>query len=189
MPVWLTDVEHRTLSAVLDCVIPGDGVSPGAGEAGGADYVDLLLGAFMFDPPRIWAGGPFSGRHGGDASFGHWLELGRIEELAWRMRIEGSDGHPEREFNGPVVGWQEQYRTGLHHLGAGFVDLDPPEREARLQASVGAEFRDLLFTHACESLYADPTYGGNRDGVAWAAIGFAGDVQPQGWTDEEVAAP
>lgn len=189
MALWLTDGEHRTLTAVLDCVIPGDPPSPGAGEAGGADYVDLLLGAFAFDPPRIWAGGPFSGRHGGDASFDQWLALGRTEELAWRMRIEGSQGRPEREFNGPVVGWQEQYRTGLGQLGSDFADLDPVAQEARLQDNVGVDFRDLLFTHACESLYADPTYGGNRDGVAWAAIGFAGDVQPRGWTDDEVTAP
>ncbi len=40
--------------------------------------------------------------------------------------------------------------------------------------------------HACESLYGDPVYGGNRDGAGWAAIGFAGDVQPVGWTDAEV---
>ena len=31
----------------------------------------------------------------------------RHEELAWRTRIEGSLGHPEREFNGPTRGWQD----------------------------------------------------------------------------------
>lgn len=176
MPVWLTEAEHRTLTVALDRVIPGDERSPGAGEAGGADYVDQLLGAFTFDPPHIWAGGPFSGRHGGDAGFGTWVALGRVEELAWRTRIEGSQGQTDREFNGPVTGWQEQYRAGLARLAVDPADLDP-------------DFRDLLFTHACESLYGDPVYGGNRDGGAWAAIGFAGDVQPRGWTDGEVTSP
>jgi Gluconate 2-dehydrogenase subunit 3 len=189
VPLWFTEVEHRTLAAALDAVIPADDLSPGAGQAGGADYVDLLLGAFSFHPPRIWAGGPFSGRHGGDASFDDWLELGRIEELAWRMRIEGSQGRPEREFNGPVAGWQEQYRSGLANLGPDFADVDRSEQEARLRSRVDDAFRDLLFTHACESLYGDPVYGGNRDGTAWAAIGFDGDVQPRGWTDTEVAKP
>ncbi len=189
MPFWLNDDEHRTLASALDRVIPPDDLSPGAGQAGGADYVDLLLGAFRFDPPRIWAGGPFSGRHGGDASFGNWLALGRIEELAWRMRIEGSQGRPEREFNGPVVGWQAQYRTGLAALGGDFAEVEPAEQDARLQSRVDEVFRTLLFEHACESLYGDPTYGGNRNGAAWAAIGFAGDVQPRGWTDEEVTNP
>jgi hypothetical protein len=32
-------------------------------------------------------------------------------------------------------------------------------------------------------------YGGNRDGAAWTAIAFDGDVQPRGWTDDEVTNP
>jgi hypothetical protein len=178
VPIWLTDDEHRRLTAVLDEVIPGDEQSPGAGAAGGADYVDLLLGAFTFDPPRIWAGGPFSGRRGGEPGFDHWLELGAGEQLAWRIRLEGSAGLPEREFNGEVVGWQQLYRDGLARLAAG-EDLD----------AASQEWRDLLFQHACEALYGDPVYGGNRDECGWRAIGFDGDVQPRGWTDDEVSNP
>jgi hypothetical protein len=188
VPIWLTREEHRTLGTLLDYLVPGDEVSPGAGEAGGADYVDQVLGAIAFDPPRIWAGGPFSGRHGGDSSFAQWLELGRAEELAWRMRIEGSCGLPEREFNGPLTGWQQRYRKGLAQLGAAFTDLDPADQD-RLVADLDPAFRELAFTHACESLYGDPVYGGNRDGAGWRAVGFGGDVQPRGWTDDEVRSP
>ena len=35
-------------------------------------------------------------------------------------------------------------------------------------------------------MYGDPVYGGNRDLAGWQAIGFAGDVQPRGYTDDEV---
>ena len=189
MPVWLTEAEHRTLVVVFDLVIPGDGTSPGAGASGGADYVDGMLGAFTFDPPHIWAGGPFSGRHGGDASFGDWLELGAAEELAWRMRLEGSCGIPEREFNGALVGWQQRYRDALAALGADFTTAGATEQARRLATRIDDETRELLFTHACESLYGDPVYGGNRDRSAWRAIGFAGDVQPRGWTDAEVTHP
>ncbi len=189
MTIWLTDDEHRALNAVFDSLIPRNGASPGAGEAGAADYVDLLLGAFSFDPPRIWAGGPFSGRHGGDAGFDGWLELGAVEELAWRMRIEGSQGLPEREFNGAVVGWQQLYRDGLAALGNDFAEIDGTEQRRRIAGRLDAEVREVMFAHACESLYGDPVYGGNREGSAWAAIGFAGDVQPRGWTDDEVTNP
>ena len=47
----------------------------------------------------------------------------------------------EREFNGPVVGWQERYRDGLAALGADFVDRRPggagrpARRRPRLQAA------------------------------------------------------
>ncbi len=188
-PIWLTPDEHRTLRAVLDRVLPGDGECPGAGEMGGADYVDLLLGAFAFDPPRLFAGGPFSGRHGGEAGFDRWLEIGALEELAWRTRIEGSQGRAEREFNGPVIGWQERYRDGLATLGPDFADVDADEQKQRMREAIDGEFRELLFEHACEALYGDPVYGGNRDGQAWTAIAFDGDVQPRGWTDHEVTNP
>ncbi len=188
-PVWLTADEHRTLTAVFDRLLPDDGVCPGAGQAGGADYVDGLLGAFSFDPPRLFAGGPFSGRKGGEAGFDRWLEIGALEELAWRTRIEGSQGRPEREFNGPVTGWQEQYRAGLAALGADFAEVDGDEQKRRLKQDADPTWRDLLFEHACEALYGDPVYGGNRDGRAWAAIAFDGDVQPRGWTDQEVTHP
>jgi hypothetical protein len=186
VPVWLTDVEYRTLSAACDRMIPeGDG--PGAVSAAVPDYIDGLLGAFTCEPPRIWAAGPFSGRHGGAHGFGAFLRLGPLEELAWRMRIEGSAGMPEREFNGPVVGWQEQYRRGLELLGADFADVDADEQELRLAAA--SEFAALLYAHCCEGMYGAPEYGGNRGGAGWEAIGFAGDVQPRGWSDDDVARP
>ncbi len=112
---------------------------PGATALGVADYIDGLLGAFAVDPPRIWAGGPFSGRHGGDASFDRFLRLSRLEELAWRTRIEGSQGIAEREVNGPVRGWQREYRDGIAALGPDFTTLAGDEQDARLDADPGVQ--------------------------------------------------
>ncbi|MGH9087438.1 MAG: gluconate 2-dehydrogenase subunit 3 family protein [Acidimicrobiales bacterium] len=185
MPIWLTDAEHRILVAVCERLIPAEG-GAGATEVGVADYVDTLLGAFTFDPPRVWAGGPTSGRHGGPAAFGRFHRLGRLDELAWRTRIEGSRGIPEREFNGPVVGFQQRYREGLAALGEDFAVLAPEHQDARLRAH--PELTALVYAHACEGMYGPPEYGGNRGGLGWAAIDFPGDVQPRGWSDEEVTA-
>jgi hypothetical protein len=186
MPQWLNDHEFRTLSAACARLIPAD-ETPGAVEAGAPDYIDGLLGAFLVDPPRIWAGGPSSGRFGGPAGFARFHRLGPLDELAWRMRIEGSRGLPEREFNGPVVGWQEKYREGLAGLGADFCDVDGEEQDARLRAA--GEFTQLLYGHCCEGTYGAPEYGGNRDTVGWKNIDFPGDIQPRGFTDEEVSEP
>jgi len=182
---WLTAEERAVVAAACARLIPPQGPHPGGAALGCADYIDGLLGAFTVDPPRVFAGGPFSGRAGGAASFGSFLALSRVEELAWRTRIEGSRGIAEREFNGPVRGWQEEYRDGLDALGADFASLDPEHQDARLGAV--PEFRALLYRHACEGAYAAPEYGGNRDLAGWAAIGYPGDVQPRGYTDEEVA--
>jgi hypothetical protein len=187
MPVWLSESEYRILSAACDRMIPPSENGPGATPAGVPADIDGLLGAFLVDPPRIWAGGPTSGRHGGEAAFGRFHRLTALDELAWRMRIEGSDGRPEREFNGPVVGLQQRYHQGLAALGEDFVGLGPAEQDSRLRSQ--PEFTELLYGHVCEGMYGAPEYGGNRDQAGWKAIGFSGDVQPRGWTDVEVSNP
>jgi hypothetical protein len=187
MPVWLKDQEYAVLKAACAQMMPSDQGEPGAEEAGVADYIDTLLGAFSFDPPRIWAGGPTSGRMGGDARFATFHRLSRLDELAWRMRIEGSQGVPEREFNGPIVGLQERYRSGLADLGEDFCQADPSEQRNRLTEA--NEFREMLWEHCCEGMYGAPEYGGNRGGIGWAYIGREGDVQPRGFTDAQVAGP
>jgi hypothetical protein len=185
VPIFLTDDELRTLDAACARLIPPLDDHPGASALGAAVYIDTLLGAFTFDPPHIWAGGPFSGRAGGEASFEQFLPLSRVEELAWRTRIEGSQGIPEREFNGPVIGWQQEYRGGLAELGTDFDVQDGDEQDRRLDAQ--PVFKHLVYKHTCEGCYGAPEYGGNRDLAGWRAIAFEGDVQPRGYTDEEVS--
>jgi Gluconate 2-dehydrogenase subunit 3 len=185
VPVFLDPDSYAVVEAACERLIPAVAGHPGATALAVADYIDGLLGAFTVDPPRIWAGGPFSGRYGGDASFGKFLRLSRLEELAWRARIEGSQGIAERELNGPVKGWQQEYRDGIAALGADFAAISAQGQDARLDAV--PEFRQLLYVHACEGAYGAPEYGGNRDLAGWQAIGFPGDVQPRGYADEEVS--
>jgi len=181
---FLSGNESAVLSAAADRLIPASGEHPGGAALGVVEYVDRLLGAFSSDPPLIFAGGPFSGRFGGDASFNRFLPLSPREELAWRTRIEGSRGLPQREFNGPVRGWQEIYREGIAALGPDFCDVDGDEQDRRLAAQ--RELRNVFYAHACEGAYGAPEYGGNRDLEGWRVIGFPGDVQPRGYTDDEV---
>ena len=181
---FLTAREHAVLEAAADRLIPPLDAHPGGAALGVADYVDRLLGAFTVEPPLIFAGGPFSGRAGGAASFHQFLPLSRHEELAWRTRIEGSRGRADREFNGPTRGWQEIYRDGIAALGADFLAVDVDEQDRRLRAD--PELRQLFYAHACEGAYGPPEYGGNRDLAGWQAIEFPGDAQPRGYADEEV---
>lgn len=184
-PPYLEPDDYAVIQAACERLITAVDGHPGATALGVADYIDGLLGAFLVDPPRIYAGGPFSGRYGGDAGFGEFTALSRLEELGWRIRIEGSQGIAEREHNGAVTGWQQQYEDGIAALGADFPTVDRAEQKRRLDAD--PEFKQLLYEHACEGAYGAPEYGGNRDGLGWQAIEFPGDVQPRGYTDAEVA--
>ena len=185
---FFTEAQYQTLQALVDVVIPQD-QDPGAVFAGVADYVDFLLGAFTVDPPRIFAAGPFSGRMGGAANFGVYLPLSRVKEIRWRTVIEGSQGLPEREFNGPVMGWQELYLKGMAVLdalaqaahGADFKDLSYDDRKALTKKAEPKEFMDVVFDHAVEGMYAVPEYGGNWRGVGWKYIDYEGDRQPVGY--------
>jgi hypothetical protein len=183
----LSEQEYAVLRAACQQMMPSGFGGPGADEAGVADYIDIFLGAFTFEPPRIWAGGPTSGRKGGKAGFAEFVPLSPLDELAWRTRIEGSQGQPEREFNGPVVGLQQRYREGLARLGADYADVDGKEQRRRLRDDEG--FCELLWEHCCEGMYGAPEYGGNRDGIGWSYIDVEGDVQPRGYTDAEVSEP
>src|SRR5207248_4095890 len=52
--LFFTDDEFVVIQAACARLIPS-GEGPDATEAGVADYIDGLLGAFAVDPPRIWA--------------------------------------------------------------------------------------------------------------------------------------
>ncbi len=65
------------------------------------------------------------------------------------------------------------------------ADRAPEEQDRRLHSE--RAFTELVYGHACEGMYGAPEYGGNRGGVGWSNIGFAGDVQPRGWSDAEVS--
>src|SRR5439155_13490311 len=136
---FLTAHELDTLRAVTGRLLPGppDDPDPGALEAGAAEAIDLFLGAFTGDPPLIHAGGPFSGRAGGGHDdFADFVPLDPLAEKGWRIRLEGSQGRPDREFAGPVRGLQPVYREGLAHLderaGGDFAALPAPVQDAIL---------------------------------------------------------
>lgn len=195
-PVFLRPPELRTLRALVDRFVPGrpEHADDGAVAAGCAEAIDALLGAFEFDPPLIYAGAPFSDRAGSEVNhFEDFIPLDGYEEKAWRLRIEGSRGRQELEFNGPVRGFQSVYREGLEALRrAGFEDMPPVARDLFLRttddAAVG-RLVDVAVPHTLEFMYGAPEYRGNRDLIGWSYTNYAGDVQPRGWTRAEIEEP
>jgi len=200
--VFLDAAQMRSLRVLVASFIPGppDDPDPGALEAGAAEYIDELLGAFEAQPPRIFAGGPFSFRDGGGPNgFAQFIELDPLEELVWRTRIEGSRGLAEREWNGPVVGWQQRYREGLARLdeAAGWLGAESFARLSgwrlrwllRLATGELDSFLDLAFGHTLEGTYGAPEYGGNRGRIGWSYTRWPGDHQPHSYSPAEIGEP
>jgi hypothetical protein len=194
--VFLSGEELETLRALVDRFIPGkpEHADDGAVAAGCAEAIDALLGAFEVDPPLIYAGAPFSDRAGSPVNnFEDFLPLDDYETKAWRLRIQGSQGVAELEFNGPVAGFQQVYREGIAALDrAGFADMPAPARDLFLRTSDDPavdRLVDLAFPHTLEFMYGAPEYQGNRDLIGWDYTNYAGDVQPRGWTAEQIEQP
>lgn len=204
-PAYFTAHERDTLAAAASRIVPTD-ATPGAAEAGVVDYIEQLLTAFDHNPPRIFAGGPFSGRQPypdnttGRPSvdvpanaFQRFVPLTRTKEIAWRVRIYGSDSVDGGDVNdavlGPTKGLRRNYREGLAQLdgtsrqlhGAQFVALAGDRQDEVLKA-VPQDFAALLLEHTLEGTYAAPEYGGNRRLIGWRANSFEGDNQPLGYS-------
>jgi gluconate 2-dehydrogenase subunit 3-like protein len=194
---FLNAHEMATLRALCARLIPGppDDPDPGAVEAKVPEAIDLLLGAFTLMIPPIHAGGPFSNRHGSRHDyFADFVKLDRHAELGWRIRIEGSQGKPEREFAGPVTGLQQIYRDGLKHVddkaGGDFAALPSPAQIVLLEDQSDSDLQDFLgvaFEHALEFMYGPPEYGGNQRLAGWLYTNWPGDRQPLGFTPEQVS--
>lgn len=199
-PRFLTDAELASLRALVDRLIPAD-LDPGAAVAGCELAIDRLLAAFQTDPPLIFAGGPFSDRAGAPKNdFLEFVPLDEYEETAWRLAIEGSQGRPELEFNGPVKGMQAIYREGLAQLDAraqqaGFADFaaaPAPLQELIILDSSDATVQslvDIAYLDTLDGMYGAPEYGGNQGLVGWGFTAFDGDVQPRGYSDDQVVNP
>jgi hypothetical protein len=185
----VTDHELETLRALTARLVPGppEDPHPGALEAGAAEAIARLLDAFSVgDEPPIHA-----------ARSGGFVPLDSVAELGWRIRLEGSQGLPEREFAGPVTGLITQMSDGLalldrHALdrcGASFADADAADQDAVLESAELTPFVDLALSLTLDAVYGEPGYGGNRDRAGWRPLGWSGFTQPDGFTPEQVSEP
>jgi hypothetical protein len=148
--------------------------SPGATEAGVVYYIDHMLGAFSFKVPKIFAGGPWSDRHGGHENYmKHFVPLAPRQRVAWKKR---------------VAQLQVAYRKAVKQLdaaaGGDFAKASASTQDQAL-TNLGA-VRDLIFGHTIEGMYSVPEYGGNRNGAGWKGVYWPGDSQPRGYTASEV---
>jgi hypothetical protein len=190
--------ERRMLEKLADYLLPG------AAELGVADYIENLFNAFEVDPqqpPRIYAGGPFSGRMPKVANgqptgefpknaFLEFLPLTRVQEAAWRARLYGTDRAREKLPNAQFARGFDGYRR---ILGQGVMQALRLQSERRMPPAavdlfmaMDADARRLLEELTIEAAFSAPEYGGNPivngQPAGWARIGYAGDSLPRGYS-------
>ncbi len=166
---FFTRSERRTLEALTESILPAD-ADAGATRLGVVHYVEGLLTAFDRRLPRVYAGGPFSGRRpfinytrGAPGtrrpkdSFARFVPLTRLQAVYWRWQIHGTAGLSpadqalvaplDAQLGGPLPGLRDVYREGLAQLDAfsrtreGAAFLDlPADARARVRDAARTAF-------------------------------------------------
>jgi hypothetical protein len=188
---FLDEHQWATLDAASELVLPG------ARAARAVRYIDQLLTGLELAPPRVYAGGPFSGRRGYPDTMGRetlffppdgfaaFLSLARVDELAWRARIDGW-----RALYPQVVDELDRAAAAIDANRPALVLLAPADQARALAAFALAAPEDwqVLVEHVLEGTLAAPEYGGNADLVGWRLAGYDGDSAPLGYSFFDAAA-
>ncbi|HEX3708225.1 MAG TPA: gluconate 2-dehydrogenase subunit 3 family protein [Mycobacteriales bacterium] len=151
---------------------------PGAHECDVVRYIDTMLSMFDHRIPRLFAGGPWSNRHSaGRNHMKTFVMPDRAQAQAWRTRVKAL---------------QMTYRDGVKSLDAhadgDFTRASKFQQDLILAKSGVAAFTTVLFGHTIEGMYSNPEYDGNKGLAGWKEIDYPGDIQPRGYTAEEMAA-
>jgi gluconate 2-dehydrogenase gamma chain len=168
---YLNDIEARTVEAIAERVIPGDGDDAGATEAGVVYYIDRAIAGFSTGLQRVYRLGlreldTYCARRY-SAPFVDLTPDHQDEVL--RRWLGPETGHPS---DGLLFGPEDQAQAG-EKAGADAVDADLLHR-------LFAVVRE----HTVEGYFCDPVYGGNRGGVGWRLVGFPG--AQWGYTAEQM---
>ncbi|MGE6527878.1 gluconate 2-dehydrogenase subunit 3 family protein [Pseudomonas sp. NPDC077382] len=162
-PGWrfFSDAEVREVMAIVDRLIPADGLSVSGSEAGCVVFIDRQLASSYGEASRWYMQGPF--RQG-------TREQGDQSPFAPRERIRHG-----------LVGLEKLCQS---RHGQSFSALDAAQQDALLGEleKGGVEldgmdsklFFEQVLGNTMEGFFGDPIYGGNRDMVSWKMIGFPG---------------
>lgn len=178
---FLTRHEFATVAAIAEAIFPADEETPGAGDAGVANFIDRMLGAYDGFAQPTYTSGPFMETY-----------QGRVPADRPDTVFVPEDQADRYGFQSPL-GPQEIYRRGLAALdehcreehGEAFVDLDAERQVAVLEDleddeidgfddPSAATFFAILHADTMQGLFGDPMYGGNRDKIGWKMIGYPG---------------
>jgi len=201
---FFTFGERQVIEEMAAAIVPED-QTVGARGTNAVEYIDRFLAVFENERPTIYRGGPFSGREPfpdartgaasrrfPDDDFLTILPPSRMQELAFRVLLDGADSVPNGDVNAglvePTPGLRRIYKDGIAALnaaaraaGTSFGRLDDAAKIAAFRTT-SSDFQTALLTHISEGMFCAPEYGGNENLRGWRDYFYDGDSQPLGHT-------
>lgn len=165
----LPDAAVTTLASIADRVFPPDRDCAGGCELGVVRYVlDQLEGPWG-QGERMYRHPPFVQ----PPHAGHGWQSDLTPAEAFSCGLAAVDEHAARQHGVPFAALPASVQDQvLADLERGAV-ATPPDLDS-------AHFFTLLLEACVEGVFSDPQYGGNRNGQAWAWIGFPGPGEHAG---------
>jgi gluconate 2-dehydrogenase gamma chain len=158
---FFTRPEATFVEAAVARLIPADELGPGGVEAGVPYFIDQQLAGAYGTGARTYLQGPF-----GDAVAEQGYQLPLTPQQLYRAAIADVADVCVRTRGKPFEALPPVDQDAvLGGLERGEVQL------ARVPARV---FFDAFLADVKQGFFSDPMYGGNRDKVGWALIGFPG---------------
>lgn len=159
----LVDSAIATLASIADRMFPADEECPGGVEIGVVPFILAQLAGPWGQGDRMYQHPPFVP----PPHQGHGWQSDMTPAEAFRYGLAALDEHAARvhgaSFASLTAAAQDELLADVERGAiSSFERLDP------------ALFFDLLLGACVEGVFSDPRYGGNRNGQAWAWIGFPG---------------
>src|SRR5262245_38450160 len=197
---FFTAQERATLTTYVDRIIPPD-ADPGAADLGVPRYIERLLTVFDGKVPKLFAGGPYSGRtplpnykNGTPGhrrpknSFKHFVEPTRLQRLRWRADVLGSAAEPavaalDAQHGGvPLTGLRDVYRKSL-----AMIDAVAQQNHGKVFTDLTADQQDDV-VKLMEGFMPDPRRPPFNDIVivhtlegCFCAPEYGGNTKTRGW--------
>jgi len=161
---FLNQDEAAFVEALVDHMIPADEISPKGTDLGVNIYIDRALAGAWGKGDRLYMQGPWKL---GAPSQGYQLPLTPAQ--LYRAGIASTNAHCHKTYGNTFDRITDAQREEvLIGLSTGKIAFDNG-----LPARV---FWTTLYQTVVEGMYSDPIYGGNRNKLGWAIIGFPGII-------------
>lgn len=173
---YFNDFQARTVEAIAERIIPGDGADAGATQAGVVYYIDRAISGFSPGLQRVYRLGL--------RELGSFCDREHSAQFV-DLTVEQQD-NIIRRFLGKESGGGEAHPAGLVQP----AEKRPDQVDEKSGSSDGIDIELLrsLFAvireHTVEGYFCDPVYGGNRGAVGWRLVGFPG--AQWGYTAEQM---
>ena len=156
--------EAATVEAIVDRLIPADGLSPGGRNCGCAVYIDRQLAGAFGKAERLYMKGPFMPGLPTQGYQGDLTPAGRYR-LGLTALNDYTQAVYKRRFTQLAPAEQDAVLAGM----------DGGKIALRLKPGFSTkQFFELVLQNTMEGFFADPLYGGNRNMASWKMIGFPG---------------